>query len=400
MMNRISGKNIVMGMSGGIACYKAVDLISRLKKAGANVDVILTEAAQEFITPLTVQTMSKSPCHVDMFKPIDTFNPEHISLAKKADLIVIAPATANIIGKIANGIADDFLTTVIMASRSKILIAPAMNTYMYNNPIFQENLRKLESLNYEVIKPEAGLLACGDVGVGKLEEPIRIMEYIDYLLTEKDLEGKRVVVTAGPTEEPIDPVRFITNKSSGKMGYELAREARARGAETILISGKTSLEPPIGVHRINVKTTVEMLNTIEDYFDSTDILIKAAAPADYRVENTSDKKIKKTDENLHLTLVENPDIAKHFGQKKGNQFIIGFAAETDSFIENAKKKIENKNLNFIVLNDVTKKGAGFDSDTNIVIIINNKGEEKKFPKMSKREVAKVILDEYLLELKK
>jgi len=400
MMNRIAGKNIVMGMTGGIACYKAVDLISRLKKAGAEVDVILTEAAQEFITPLTVQTMAKSPCHVDMFKPIDSFNPEHISLAKKADLIVIAPATANVIGKIANGIADDFLTTVLMASRSKILIAPAMNTYMYTNPIFQENLKKLESLNYELIKPETGLLACGDEGVGKLEEPAKIMEYIDYLLTEKDLDGKKVVVTAGPTEEPIDPVRFITNKSSGKMGYEIAREAKARGAETILISGKTNLDAPVGVHRVNVQTTVEMLNAIEEYFDSCDLLIKAAAPADYRVQNTSDKKIKKTDENLNITLVENPDIAKHFGEKKGNRFIIGFAAETDSFIENAKKKIEKKNLNFIVLNDVTKEGAGFNADTNIVTIINMLGEEKKFPKMSKREVAKVILDEYLLELKK
>ena len=391
----LKGKNILLGVTGGIAVYKAADLVSKLKKQNANVEVIMTEAAMEFVNPLTFQTMSNNPVHTSMFNKIEKFNVEHISLAQKADVILIAPATANTIGKIANGIADNLLTTVVMASNAKIIFAPAMNTDMYNNPLVQENIKKLEGLGYEFIPPGVGRLACGDYGAGKMAEPIDILEYVIGSFVEKDLVNKKVVITAGPTIEPLDPVRYITNHSSGKMGYSLAKEAYNRGAEVVLISGPTSLTPPKGVKTVHINTTEEMFDAVGKYFDKCDVLIKSAAPADYRAEKMSNVKIKKKedeDDRLSLNLVRNPDIAKYYGNKKTKQIVVGFAAETDNLYEYASNKLKNKNFDFIVANDVTEKGAGFKGDTNIVTIIDKSGESNKYPMMSKESVAKIIMD--------
>lgn len=391
----LKGKTIILGVTGGIAVYKAADLVSKLKKQNANVEVIMTDAATEFVNPLTFQTMSNNPVHTSMFNKIDKFDVEHISLAKKADMILVAPATANTIGKVSNGLADNLLTTVIMASHAKIVFAPAMNTEMYNNPIHQENMNKLRRLGYEFIQPGIGLLACGDYGAGKMAEPADIVEYVIESFVEKDLLGKKVVITAGPTIEPLDPVRYITNHSSGKMGYLLGKEAKSRGADVVVISGPSSLEPPEGVKLVKVNTTREMFDAVGKHFDTCDILIKSAAPSDYRPENTSPIKIKKKDgekDELNLKFVRNPDIAAYYGNKKDNQIVVGFAAETDNLVEYAKNKLGKKNFDFIVANDVTEKGAGFKSDTNIVTIIDNKGEIEAYPIMTKRNVAKIILD--------
>lgn len=391
----LKGKTIILGVTGGIAVYKAADLVSKLKKQDANVEVIMTKAATEFVNPLTFQTMSNNPVHTSMFNKIDKFDVEHISLAKKADMIIVAPATANTIGKIANGLADNLLTTVIMASHAKIVFAPAMNTEMYNNTIHQENMDKLKRLGYEFLQPGVGLLACGDFGAGKMAEPADIVKYVINSFVKKDLIGRKIVITAGPTIEPLDPVRYITNHSSGKMGYFLAEEARSRGAEVVLISGPTALEPPVGVTVVNVNTTIDMFEAVGRYFDNCDILIKSAAPADYRPENTSLTKIKKREgenDELNIKFVRNPDIANHFGNKKSNQIVIGFAAETDNLIEYAKNKLINKNFDFIIANDITKEGAGFKSDTNIVTIIDNKDNVESYPIMSKNDLAKIILD--------
>lgn len=390
----LKDKTIIVGVTGGIAAYKAADLVSRLKKQNANVDVIMTKSATEFVNPLTFQTLSNNPVHLGMFDKIVKWDVEHISLAKKADMILVAPATANTIGKIANGLADDLLTTTIMASRAKIVFAPAMNTGMYTNPIFQENMLKLKKLGYEFVSPGSGMLACGDYGQGRMAEPADIVEYVIDAFKEKDLAGKRVVITAGPTIEAIDPVRYITNHSSGKMGYLLAREAYARGARVVLISGPTALEPPRGVEFVRVNTTVEMFKAVGDYFASCDILIKAAAPADYRPEAMSETKIKKKDDGkdeLNIRLVRNPDIAHYYGNRKDRQIVIGFAAETDNLVDYAREKLRKKNFDFIVANDVTQEGAGFKSDTNIVTIIDER-EEKSYPRMDKRGVASLILD--------
>ncbi len=391
------GRRILIGICGGIAAYKTIDLISQLKKAGAEVEVILTESATNFVTPLTIQTMTGNVCHMDMFALLDQMNPKHISLAKSADLILIAPATANVIGKIAHGIADDFLTTVVMASRSPVIFAPAMNTYMYLNPIFQSNMEKLKEYGYEFISPASGLLACGDEGVGKMESPSKIFDFLEYHMIEKDMTGKKVIVTAGPTVEDIDPVRFITNRSSGKMGYAIAKEVAARGAETILVSGPTHLETPYGVERINVRSTQEMLHAIDLHFESSDILIKAAAPADFRPMEYVESKIKKKKDETEwfLKLTENPDIAAFFGEKKGHRKMIGFAAETNDCEENALKKIKKKNLDMIVLNDVSKPGAGFDVDTNVVTLIYRDGSTKELPLQSKTEIARQLVDEII-----
>ena len=310
-------------------------------------------------------------------------------------MILVAPATANTIGKIANGIADNLLNTVIMASHAKIVFAPAMNTEMYNNPIFQENMDKLKGLGYEFIDPAVGLLACGDYGAGKMAEPADIVDYVIDAFIEKDLVGKKFVITAGPTIEPIDPVRYVTNHSSGKMGYLLAKEAKSRGADVVLISGPTSLEPPKGVEVVKVNTTREMFVAVGDYFEFCDILIKSAAPADYRPENVSAQKIKKREEKediLNLSLVRNPDIAKHYGSKKTNQIIVGFAAESENLVEYAKAKVLEKNFDFIVANDITMEGAGFKSDTNIITIVDKNGDVEPYPIMTKANVAKVIID--------
>ncbi|MBC8590452.1 bifunctional phosphopantothenoylcysteine decarboxylase/phosphopantothenate--cysteine ligase CoaBC [Wansuia hejianensis] len=391
----LKDKNIVLGVTGGIAVYKAADLVSKLIKQGANVEVIMTEAAMEFVNPLTFQTMSVNPVHTGMFNKIEKFDVEHISLAQKADVILIAPATANTIGKIANGIADNLLTTVVMASKAKVIFAPAMNTNMYNNPIVQENIKKLNNLGYKFVEPGVGRLACGDYGAGKMAEPSDIVEYVVSSFVKKDLLGKKFLITAGPTIEPIDPVRYITNHSSGKMGYSLAKCALDRGAEVTLISGPTSLKAPKGVNLVNVKTTEEMFAAVGQYFDLCDVLIKSAAPSDYKPEHINTEKIKKKDgkdDNIDLHLVRNPDIAQYYGNKKTNQIVIGFAAETNNIIEHAKRKIKKKNFDFIVANDVTKEGAGFRSDTNIVTIIDNKGKLNSLPLMDKKGVANIILD--------
>ena len=386
-------KNIVIGVAGGIAAYKAVDVVSRLKKKGYNINVIMTESARKFVEPLTFQSISQNYVVTGMFDEPKSWDVEHISLAQKADLFIIVPATANIIGKISNGIADDMLTTTVMATRAPVLIAPAMNTNMLMNPIVQENIKKLEKEGYQFIQPEEGRLACGDFGAGKLPEPEAIVRDAERLLNcKQDLVGKRILVTAGPTREPIDPVRYITNYSSGKMGYSIATTAAQRGAEVILISGPTNLEKPWGVRCIDVITTNDMYEAVMEHFEWADITIKAAAVADYRPETIEQNKIKKNEDKMFIQLKKNPDILKTLGTKKDrNKVLIGFAAETEDLIANASQKISNKNLDFIVANDVTKEGAGFDSNTNIATIIDKHGDMKHYDKMSKLELADVIL---------
>lgn len=390
----LTGKTVVLGVTGGIAVYKSADLVSRLRKENANVEVIMTEGAKEFVTKMTFQTMSNNVVHDKMFSEITSYDVEHISLAKKADIIVIAPATANTIGKIANGIADNLLTTVVMASKAKVLIAPAMNTVMYENHMTQENMKKLKGLGYEFINPESGLLACGDVGNGKMAEPVDIVEYIKSSFVEKDLLGKKITITAGPTIEPLDPVRYVTNHSSGKTGYHLAKNAIDRGADVTLISGPTNLTPPKGVNFVEVKTTQDMFDAVGKYFDENDVLIKSAAPTDFRPDKTSDVKIKKKcdGDKMIVNYVENPDIVAHYGANKKDQLIVGFAAETNDLYENALKKLKAKNLDFIVANDVTQEGAGFKVETNIITIIDSNGEKESYPLLKKDEVAKKILD--------
>lgn len=391
----LKGKNILLGVTGGIAVYKAADIVSRLRKQNANVEVIMTDSAMEFVNPMTFQTMSNRPVHTDMFNKIHVYDVEHISLAQKSDLILVAPATANTISKVANGIADNLLTTVITASKLKPIFAPAMNTEMYNNSIIQENIKKLESLGSKFIPPGIGLLACGDYGAGKMAEPKDIVNYVIGSFREDDLVNKKIVITAGPTIEALDPVRYLTNHSSGKMGYALAKEASNRGAETILISGPTSLDPPVGVKLINVNTTEEMFNAVGMYFDRCDALIKAAAPSDYRPEKVQDNKIKKDDKKdneLNIKFIKNPDILKYYGKLKEKQIVVGFAAETEDLLNNGIKKIKKKNLDFIVVNDITQVDAGFNVDTNIVNIIDRYNNIDEYPVMKKEKVAKIILD--------
>lgn len=399
----LKDKTIVLGVTGGIAIYKSVDLVSRLRKRGANVEVIMTDAAREFVSPLTFQTMSENIVHSEMFNLLNHVDVEHISLAQKADLILIAPACANTIGKISAGIADNLLTTVVMAATSKTMFATAMNTKMYENPIVQENIERLKKLGYEFIEPTVGKLACGDYGSGKMAEPQDIVEYLEVFFTEKDLKDKKIVITAGPTREPIDPVRYMSNHSSGKMGYSIAKNAASRGAEVVLISGPSSLEAPKGVRLIDVVTTDDMFKAVEREFEDSHVLIKAAAPSDYRPEKRSQEKIKKQDnvEDLNIKYIKNQDIAKHFGNKKKNQIVVGFAAETNNLNKYAKEKLKKKNLDFIVANDITMEGAGFNQDTNIVNIIDNDGTIVEYPKMNKDELASIILDKikYILDNK-
>lgn len=398
----LKGKNILLGVTGGIAVYKVADLVSRLRKQHASIDVIMTEGATKFVTPLTFQTMAENIVHTEMFGTLQHFDVEHISLAQKADVVLIAPATANTIGKIANGIADNLLTTVVMATTAKVIFAPAMNTQMYNNSIVQENINKLKNLGYEFIKPGVGLLACGDYGEGKMAEPQDILEYLISHFVEKDLVGKKIVITAGPTIEPLDPVRYMTNYSSGKMGYSIAKEAHDRGADVVLITGPTALDVPKGVDVVRVNTTDEMFNAVGDYFHTCNCLIKSAAPLDYKPENVSSIKIKKKDEGndeLNIKFIRNPDIAAYYGKQKNKQIMVGFAAETNNVFEYASEKLTKKNLDFIVANDVTEDGAGFKSDTNIVAIIDKNGEIEKYPIMSKKHVARIIMDKVSLLMK-
>lgn len=387
----LKGKTVVLGICGGIAAYKACEIVSRLNKLGANVKVMMTKSACEFIKPLTLQTLSKNPVAVSMFSAPEKWEIEHISLASSADLILIAPATANIIGKIANGIADDTVSTTIMATKAKVIFAPAMNNNMYENPITQENIKKLSELGYGFIEPDSGLLACGTSGKGRLAEIDKIISAVtNELCRNFDLSGKTVVVTAGPTREKIDDVRFITNHSSGKMGYAIAKRAKARGAEVILISGPVNIEKPKSVSVIDVISAEDMYNAVMSVKDKADIIIKSAAVGDFHVKNTTEGKAKK-DAFSTIELEQNKDILLELGKNKTYK-LVGFCMETSDLTENAVKKLKKKNADFIVANDLTKEGAGFGTDTNIVKIFYADGKAEELPIMSKSLLADEILD--------
>lgn len=390
---------VCIGVSGGIAAYKALDIVSALRKKDIDVRVIMTESATKFVTPLTFQSLSQNMVATDMFAEPKAFEIQHISLAKRADIFLVAPATANIIGKVANGIADDMLSTTIMATKAKVIFAPAMNTNMYENKIVQSNIEKLTGLGYEFIEPASGRLACGDEGRGKLADVNTIVEKVLDALENKDIPkdllGKKVLISAGPTYSNIDPVRFITNKSTGKMGYYIAEEARDRGADVTLVSGPTNLKPPSGVKVINITTNEEMKEAIFENYEDSNIVIKSAAVADYKIKNYSNDKIKKGDGDLVLTFVRDNDILKLLGEKKTNQILVGFAAESTNISENAKRKLESKNLDYIVANDITSSDTGFGSDDNKVVIFTKDGEEINLDKMSKRKVASKIFDTIL-----
>lgn len=393
----LKDKNIVLGVSGGIAAYKACELTSRLKKLNANIDVIMTKSAAEFVTPLTFQSLSLNQVITDMFEKPKHWEIEHISLAKKADILVIAPATANIIGKLANGIADDMLSTTAMAANKAIkLIAPAMNTNMYENPVVQKNIQTLKQLGYKFVEPGEGRLACGDIGKGKMAEPEIIVDAIkELLLPNKDLEGKTVLVTAGPTREAIDPVRFITNYSTGKMGFAIAEKAVRRGAKVYLVSGASNLPTPFRVERYDVTSAIDMYNVVMKLMEKADIIIKSAAVADYRSAEISNEKLKKSEDEMIIKLMRNPDILQELGKVKGSKVLIGFAMETQNLIENAKAKVLKKNLDFIVANDLKTEGAGFAGDTNVVKIIDRQGNIEEVPLIKKSELADIILDKAL-----
>lgn len=388
----LSGKCVVVGVTGGIAAYKTCEVVSRLKKLHADVRVIMTKNATEFVSPLTFQSLSHNPVSVDTFANIQTWEIEHIALAQRADVFVIAPATANIIGKLACGIADDMLSTTVMATHAPVLIAPAMNTAMLENAATQQNMRTLSERGMRFIAPGTGMLACGTSGAGRMSEPSQIVdEIVRTLRPREDFAGLSVVVTAGPTAEPLDPVRYITNRSSGKMGYAIAEAAHARGAHVTLISGPTAIQPPKGVDVVRIGTTQELYDAVLGHADA-DVVIQAAAPADYRAREISPTKIKRTGDSLMIELVPNPDIAAALGARKHpGQTLVGFAAETNNVVENAQGKLKRKSLDLIVANDVTRAGAGFDVDTNIVTLIDGEGM-KELPMMTKREVADGILD--------
>lgn len=395
----LSGKSIVLGVTGSIAAYKIANLASMLKKLNADVTVLMTENATNFINPITFETLTGNKCLVDTFDRNFQFNVEHVSLAKKADVVMIAPASANIIGKLANGIADDMLTTTVMACDCKKIISPAMNTRMYNNPIVQDNMKKLKHFDYEVISADSGYLACGDEGIGKMPSETVLLQYIlRECAYKKDLSGKRVLITAGPTIEKIDPVRFISNHSTGKMGYAIARNCMLRGADVTLVSGKTNIVPPMFVNVVNVVSAKEMYDAVIDNFKEQDIVIKAAAVADYRPINPADNKVKKQNVELSILLEQTDDILKKLGEIKTNQFLCGFSMETENLTENSRKKLENKHLDMIVANNLKNKGAGFGTDTNIVTIIKP-NDIKELEIMSKDKVAENIVNEILSELK-
>lgn len=387
-------KNVVLGVTGGIAVYKAAELVSLLKKAGLSVYVIMTKNAAEFVAPLTFETLSNNPVALDMFNRETPWEVEHISLAKRADVFIVAPATANFIAKMAAGIADDMLTTTVLATRAPVLIAPAMNVNMWENEITQRNVDTLKRLGVNFCGPAEGMLACGDTGKGRMEEPQAILEAaLELLCDKKDYKGKKVIVTAGPTREPIDPVRYITNHSSGKMGIEIAKRAKQRGADVLLVHGAVTAQLPSNIQCVRVDTTRDMLNELQKHFDDCDVIIKAAAPADYRAKTQSRSKIKKHGGELALELAENPDILLTLGKQKKHQIMVGFAAETDDVINHAKEKLTRKNLDMLVANDVTCEGAGFSGDTNIVTVIKPDGYIKEYPKATKQQVADFILDE-------
>ena len=397
----LKGRQIVLGVTGGIAAYKAAELVRLLVKEEANVHVVMTRNAQEFITSLTFQTLSGNPVATDPFVLIEEREIGHIALADLAELIVILPATANIIGKIANGISDDFLSTMVMASRAPVLFAPSMNVNMWENKAVQVNIQTLLERGYHVIEPGEGELACHWYGKGRLAELTEVMERIEDFFCPKDLKGEKILITGGPTQEPIDPVRFITNRSSGKMGYALAKVAKRRGAEVILVTGPTSLPiPRRDIEVIPVQTAGEMRKTVLSHIEGCSAVIKAAAVSDFRPKVMSQRKLKKAEASRSLELEKTEDILGEIGKKKKDRVLVGFAAETEDLVENARKKLKEKNLDFIVVNDVTKPGAGFGVDTNQVKILYPSGEAKDLPLMSKEEVSQLILDEVVKLLKK
>ena len=390
----LDGKCAVLGVTGGIAAYKACELASRLRKAGADVFVIMTKNACEFVRPLTFETLTNHPVVTDTFARPETWEVEHIALAKRADVFVIAPATANILAKMACGIADDMLSTTVLATRAPVLIAPAMNTGMWENPATRQNAETLRSRGVRFVGPEGGYLACGDTGAGRMSEPEAIFAEIEKILTPKqDLKGLRVLVTAGPTREALDPVRYITNRSSGKMGYAIAEAARDRGADVTLVTGPVSLAEPRGVECVHIVSTRDLYDEMTARCGENDIVIQAAAPADFAPEKASEQKIKKqSGGKLTLTFAQTPDVAAAVGgMKKRGQILVGFAAETEKVQENAAEKLKKKNLDMIVANDVTEKGAGFDVDTNVVTFITGNGREA-LPCLPKRQVAEALLD--------
>lgn len=389
----LKGKTVLLGITGGIAAYKIANLASALVKLHADVNVIMTQNATNFINPITFESLTGNKCIVDTFDRNFKFKVEHIALAELADVFMVAPASANVIGKIANGIADDMLTTTFMACKKKKILAPAMNTNMYENPIVQDNIKKLKSYGMEIIEPATGYLACGAIGSGKLPDEKILLEYIlREAAYEKDLSGKTVLVTAGPTREAIDPVRFISNRSTGKMGYAIARAAALRGARVILVSGPVSIEPPLFAKLVPIVSAEDMYNAVTKYKDEADIIIKSAAVADYTPVAVSSEKIKKQDNGMCIELKRTKDILKELGQnKRKDQFICGFAMETENLIENAVKKLESKNVDMIVANSLKTEGAGFGTDTNVVTLITSDGKTE-LPIMSKDDVAMQILN--------
>lgn len=393
----LEGKTVLLGVTGSIAAYKIAYLASALKKRHADVHVLMTQNATNFINPITFETLTGNKCLVDTFDRNFQFQVEHVSIAKKADVVMIAPATANVIGKLAHGIADDMLTTTIMACKCKKFISPAMNTNMFENPVVQDNLKILEHYGYEVIAPASGYLACGDTGAGKMPEPETLLAYIEReTACEKDLKGKKILVTAGPTQEAIDPVRYITNHSSGKMGYAIAKAAMLRGADVTLVSGRTAIEPPMFVKLMPVVTAKDMYEAVTSVSDAQDIIIKAAAVADYRPARVSDEKVKKSDGQMSIELERTDDILKYLGEhKKENQFLCGFSMETQNVIGNSRAKLTKKNLDMVAANNVKVEGAGFQGDTNVLTLITQE-EEVSLPLMSKEDAALKILDKILL----
>ncbi|MGH7854607.1 MAG: bifunctional phosphopantothenoylcysteine decarboxylase/phosphopantothenate--cysteine ligase CoaBC [Candidatus Binatia bacterium] len=388
-------RTIVLGVTGGIACYKAVELVRLLVRGEFKVRVIMSRGAMEFVTPLTFQTLSGHPVATTTFDLTQESEIGHIDLADSADLFVIAPATANVIGKIASGIADDLLTTVLMATQAPVLISPAMNIHMYENPILQENLRKLRRLGYHIMEPADGYLACGYEGKGRLPDPEKIAEEIERLLKKKDLSGEKLLITAGPNREPLDPVRYISNRSSGKMGYALARAAVRRGAEVALVSGPTALEPPVGARLIAVTTAADMREAVLKEYGQCTAVIMAAAVSDYHAASVAEKKIKRGTGAIELRLEPNPDILKELGQNKNGKWLVGFAAETEDLAANAEKKLREKNLDMVIANNVAETGSGFDGDTNTATIVDRSGATRSLPMMSKDELADRIYDHFL-----
>lgn len=394
----LEGKTVLLGVTGSIAAYKIAYLASALKKQQADVHVLMTRNATNFINPITFETLTGNKCLVDTFDRNFQFQVEHVSIAKKADVVMIAPASANVIGKLAHGIADDMLTTTIMACRCKKFISPAMNTNMFENPIVQDNLKILEHYGYEVIDPAVGYLACGDTGAGKMPEPETLLNYIlRECACEKDMKGLKVLITAGPTQEAIDPVRYITNHSSGKMGYAIAKMAMLRGADVTLVSGRTALTPPPFVRVVPVVTARDMYEAVTSVSQEQDIIIKAAAVADYRPASVSDEKIKKKDDDMSIALERTDDILKYLGEHKPDgQFLCGFSMETENMIGNSRVKLTRKNLDMVAANNVKMAGAGFQGDTNVLTLITQ-DEEVSLPLMSKEDAAGKILDKILLE---